>query len=375
MAEKELSGKKIWIDVEEPKTGIMFKSLFEMFEKAGAELLITARDFDSTFNVMDDVGTNYLRIGSHGGATLENKLNAYIERLDKLFPIVTEFDPDYFVTFSSVEGPRISFGLGIPSIGINDEPRNQPVCKLIFPLLDEIITPSCIPQHLYEELHATPEKIIRYNGIDEIGWLSTYQPNPNILEKHDLHKGKFVLIRSEMSSASYFVGKLKTEETKIAEFLPEIVKKFPNHKYIVLIRSPQQKQWLTKQLGNRTGESDIIITQYMPNIVDLCFYSALVISGGGTIVRESSLLGVPSIEFFPGETAPQEKFLMQRGFPMHHIKTPENIIKKSSEILENGPEEHRFKDEFKKKIEELDNPNVVLFNRVKDRLKTSEQSR
>ena len=53
-----LKGKKIWIDAEEPKTGIMLKSLIKWFKEAGAELLITARDFDSTFKILDDTGFN-----------------------------------------------------------------------------------------------------------------------------------------------------------------------------------------------------------------------------------------------------------------------------------------------------------------------------
>ena len=73
--------------------------------------------------------------------------------------------------------------MNIPSIGYNDEPRNVPVCKLIFPYLDNIITPSCVPEQLYINLHANPNKLIRYNGIDEIAWLSEYQPNPSILDK------------------------------------------------------------------------------------------------------------------------------------------------------------------------------------------------
>ncbi|GAJ16900.1 unnamed protein product, partial [marine sediment metagenome] len=76
---------------------------------------------------------------------------------------------------------------------------------------------------------------------------------------------------------------------------------------------------------------------------------ALVISGGGTIVRESSLLNVPSIEFFPGETAPQEHFLINNGFPLSHIKKSEKIIRKSIEFLSEKPHHDRFNDSFKKK--------------------------
>ena len=57
----DLSDKKIWFDVEEPKTAVMFQSLFEMFQEMGAEILITARDYDSTFHILDDIAINYYK--------------------------------------------------------------------------------------------------------------------------------------------------------------------------------------------------------------------------------------------------------------------------------------------------------------------------
>ena len=219
---------KIWIDIEEPKTGIMFKSLITKFQEIGIELLITARDFDSTYQILDDLKIQFYRVGDHGGDKLENKLEAYIKRLAELFPIVKKQCPNYFITFSSVEGPRISYGLKIPSIGYNDEPRNIPVCKLIFPFLDKIITPECVPKEWYLNLHADEDKLIRYNGIDEIAWLSDYEPNADILDQHDLEKGKFVIIRSEPTVASYFIEKLRPEESMIREFFPQIFNEYPD---------------------------------------------------------------------------------------------------------------------------------------------------
>ncbi|MBY9021539.1 MAG: DUF354 domain-containing protein [Candidatus Lokiarchaeota archaeon] len=363
-----LLGKKIWIDIEEPKTGIMFKSLLEKFRNDGADILVTARDYDSTFQILDDLKVNYEKVGNHGGSTLEQKLKSYIERLAELYPKIVNFKPDYFVTFSSVEGTRISYGLNIPSIGFNDEPRNVPVCKLIFPYLDTIITPKCIPEQLYIDLHATPEKLIRYNGIDEIAWLSEYQPNPSILDKHNLKKGEYVIIRSEPSFASYFIDILKPEESLISKFFPPIFKEFPNHKFLIIARTKKQELYLNEKLDNFKGNSNIIITRYMPNMVDLCFYSSLVISGGGTIVRESSLLNVPSIEFFPGETAPQEQFLIKNGFPLKHKKKINEIVEESLRILSTKPASDRFKNNFREKILNFENPNNICYKIVKNNL-------
>jgi len=363
-----LINKKIWIDIEEPKTAVMFSSLLKKFQREDAELLITARDYDSTFQILDDLNISYQKVGKHGGEKLEEKLETYIHRLAELFPFVSKFKPDYFITFSSVEGARISYGLNIPSIGYNDEPRNVPVCKLIFPYLDKIIIPACVPEELYINLHATPDKLIKYNGIDEIAWLSEYEPNPKILDKHSLEKGKFVIIRSEPSFASYFIDKLKPEESLISQFFPPIFTKFPDLKYFLIVRTEKQEMFLKKKLKNYINNSNIVIARYMPDMVDLCYYSALVISGGGTIVRESSLLNVPSIEYFPGDTAPQEHFLINNGFPLLHIKECEEIVKKSIEIISSKPNSDRFNNSFKEKIKKFENPNDICFNFVKENL-------
>ncbi len=364
-----LRGKKIWIDIEEPKTGIMFNSLIKMFEKdGGTGLLITARDYDSTYQILDNFGIEYKRIGKHGGEKLENKLQAYIDRLRGLLPLIRKFSPDYFITFSSVEGTRIAFGLKIPSIGFNDEPRNEPVCKLIFPFLDNIITPDCIPIEWYLRLCANQKKIIRYNGIDEIGWLSDFTPNPMILDKFNLEKGKYILMRSEPTSACYFLDKLNSEGTMISQFFPSIYKEFPDFKYFLLVRTKKQEEYLQKKLKLYLNNHNLMITRYLPNIADLCFYSALVLSGGGTIVRESSLLNVPSIEYFPGETAPQEKFLMKNNFPLEHIKDIDKIIERSVEILNQKPLANRFNLSFKQRISKFKNPNKICFEYVKKKL-------
>lgn len=121
-------------------------------------------------------------------------------------------------------------------------------------------------------------------------------------------------------------------------------------------------------MANYLGNSNIKITRYLPNMLDLCYYSSLVISGGGTIVRESSLLNVPSIEFFPGETAPQERFLINNGFPLQHLKEIDAIVKKSLEILSAKPKSNRFNKNYLTKILNFENPNDICYKIVKKNL-------
>ena len=360
--------KKIWIDIEEPKTAIMFDSLIKNLNNEKASLFITARNYDSTFQILDDLNLSYLKVGKHGGDKLEGKLKAYIERLGDLFPLIVEFNPDFFITFSSLEGARISYGLNIPSIGFNDEPRNVHVCKLLFPYMDQIITPECVPIELYINLHANPEKLIRYNGIDEIAWLAEFNPNFEELQKFNVERGKYVIIRSEPSFASYFISKLEPEKSLISEFFPLIFNEYPNLKYFIITRTEKQEDYLKSKLRDYIKNTNIILTRYLPNMTNFCFYSALVISGGGTIVRESSLLNVPSIEFFPGDSAPQELFLMKNDFPLVHIKQHKKIAEKAIEILSAKPKPSRFTKSFKDRLKNFENPNEICFNKIMDRI-------
>ncbi len=368
-----LQDKKIWIDLEEPKAPIMFAHMIQWFRDEGAELLITARDFDSTYKILDDQGLDYLKVGAHGGDTIVQKMKTYIERLDGLFEVVVPFQPDFFVTFGSVEGPRLSMGLQIPSIGFSDEPRSYFVSKQLFPFIDQLITPKCIPIEDYLKIHADREKIIRFDGIDEIAWLSHYTPNPHLLNEFGVQQGKFVLMRSEPAFADYFLNKLKPEETLISQIFPPLYCQHPDYTYFLLVRTDKQEKWLREQLNEYVSYPNVRITQYLPHIVDLCFYAAVVISGGGTIVRESSLLNVPSIEFFPGDSAPQEIFLTSNGFPMEHIREPDLIVKRALEIISAGPGQNRFNLSFREHIAKFEDPCRICFDYVVDKL-TNTQS-
>lgn len=369
-----LEGKKIWVDLEHQKGAIMLNSLFKRLENDGMELMYTARDFGNNIQVCAEQGIPYKLVGKHGGESLNQKLRASLERTLALIPIVEEFKPDHYLSFGSVEGTRVAFGLQIPSIFFNDEPRSVAVSKLTLPLIDHVITPSCIPKEEYIKLGATPEKIIQYNGIDEIAWISTHQPNPNVLDELDIQKGEYVLMRTEMTHAEYLRDKMRPEETNIVKFFPKIYKEFPNHKYFLLARTELQFNWMKEQFQEYDPEH-VIVTKYVPHLQDFIFYSALIASGGGTIVRESSLMGVPSIEFFPGETAWQEHFLMDNGFPMYHLREPDEVIDKAIEILGNEPSEERFTEMFKEKLKEFENPNDVCYKYIVDRLLQIDEER
>ena len=358
-----LDGKRIWVDLEHQKTGIMLVSLLKRLERDGCEILYTAREFANTSKVLDEVGISYKLVGAHGGADLKDKLTTHVARLQELIPIVSDFSPDLALTFSSVELARIGFGLSIPTIGFNDEPRSWAVAKLTLPLYTRVLTPACIPKKEYYRLGATEENLVQYNGIDEVAWVEPFEPDKSVLAEMDVEKGEYVLLRTEMTHAQYLREMMDPGDTSIINFLPDVYRAFPNHKYFIIPRMNEQHELLKKKLVPLAPDK-IIVTDYINKLTDFIFYSGLVASGGGTIVRESALFNIPSIEFFPGKTAWQEHFLMNNEFPLWHIRDENDVAAKMKEILEHGISSDRFTSDYKKKLANYDNPNEICYQEI-----------
>ena len=89
-----------------------------------------------------------------------------------------------------------------------------------------------------------------------------------------------------------------------------------------------------------------------------------------TAGAEPGQMVVVSIESFPGDTAPQEHFLMENGFPLWHIKEPKEISRKAIDLLGTEPSKDRFTGAFKNKIDQFDNPTEILLQHVLEDLKT-----
>ncbi|MGV9204720.1 MAG: DUF354 domain-containing protein [Promethearchaeia archaeon] len=341
---------KIWIDACEPKTVIMLKPLYNQLRKKH-DIYITSRDFDSTFYLLEKNNLPHIKAGKHGGGSKLGKLKAYSERLDELIKITEKEKPDFLFSLASPEALRISYGLGIPNIIFNDEPRSEGVVKLTLGIADQVIVPECIPLEWYLKYITDQEKLIRFHGIDEVGWLADFEPNKRVISDMGLKENQYVVSRTEATKAQYLADKMEPHETALTKFVPKLVKNHPELTFIILTRYPEQYDHLTSFFKDEIKDETVQIYNALENLANIMYFSKLVITGGGTMVRESALLGVPSIEYFPLGTYPQEQFLIDNGFPLKHIKNEKKIVNNARQFLEEN-----YKIDTKDKIKQLDNP-------------------
>ncbi len=356
---------KIWLDFCEPKSVTMLRPLYEKLIKDN-DVFITARDFDSTYYLLNKWGVDYIPVGKYGGRTVLGKLEAYSKRLSELIEVISKEKPEFLFCITSPEALRISFGLQIPNIMFNDEPRSYGPCSTTFPYVNQIIVPKCIPLKLYLEYGLKEEKIIRFNGIDEVGWLSDFKPDESVLNYLNLTKDYYVICRTEPTKAGYLANKMKPHETQLSEIIPELLQHTSDFKFLIITRSEEQYNFLKLKFKEYINVDTVRIYQGLDNLAQIMYFAKLVITGGGTIVRESALLGVPSIEFFPLETYPQEQFLMDNGFPLKHFHLAKDSVNQAIKYLESN-----YKIDTFEKIRILDNPIEICITKFKERISKS----
>jgi hypothetical protein len=360
---------KIWLDFCEPKSVIMLRPLYNRLI-ADHEVFITARDFDSTYALMDEWGVPYYKIGNYGGADLMGKLRSYADRLKDLIDVVDQEKPDFLFCITSPEAIRVAFGIKLPHIMFNDEPRSYGCSALTLPFVQHVIVPKPIPIEWYLPYGIPSEKIVQFNGIDEVAWLNKedFTPSSQYAQDLGLDEGQYIVCRTEATqSYAHLEDRMQSHETLLTEVIPQLRQYFDetnqNLKILILTRYQEQFDYLSTIFASEIDTRILILRQHVAHLADIMYYAALVLSGGGTMVRESALLGIPSIEFIPTETYPQEQFLMENGFPLVHKKTVEEIIESCKNYLENPS-----KIDTHALIDNLENPILIGLNLFKQKM-------
>ena len=346
----------IWFDMLTPKHVILFHTIAEKL-KPKIKATFTTRNYDCNLDLMRDLHIPTKTIGVHGGGTLEGKLIESAKRLLKLSEFVIKDKPDFVIHFSSPEAARISFGLGIKSICLNDTSHATAVTKLTAPLSDYLIAPQHIQSDWIKRVKAWGTNVILYNGVDEVEWTKTFKSNIQYIKSViDVDFDRpIVLFRPEEEKASYMITN-SNRVPKYIKIIKGIIKKVPSAQIIAFPRYEDQRIKLAEFKDN------VIIPDHCLVAAHLISFASVVITGGGTMARESALLGTPAISFFNRSTIFQN-YLKNMGFPFEQIVDENRVISRVNEILKNPD---AFKVDTGELLSKLESPSdkikQIIFN-------------
>lgn len=317
---------KIWIDISNAPHVRFFKDVIKYLEAEGEDLIVTARQFGDIHKLMNMYDIDFISVGKHG-VSLYDKLKESTSRVYNLVDIIADERVDVALSKHSIELPRISFGLGIPSLYVLDNEHALAANKLTLPLCDRIITPNKIDMWKLMKFGADPNTIIPYNGTSELMHFKSFNYNDDVFKdlKLNLEHQKTILMRPEPSLASY----LNTDCRK--SVLSPIVDELKEHANILIL--PRFKE----QADIFEGIDHVTILEPPVDTSSLIKKCDLVIGAGGTMNREAAILQTPVISCYPGETLSVDQYYIDNGL-MYRSNNVNQVITKALDFLQNPHE-------------------------------------
>jgi predicted glycosyltransferase len=265
---------RIVVDVNHPAHVHCFRNFIREMEEKGHEVMITATRKDISLKLLDNLGHDYVNLGSYGNTLLEKLFNLPVIDI-RMYKAVKKFDPDVFIGLGSIRATHVSFALHKRSIVIDDTEISREQMLLFMPFVDIVCTPAFFRLDL-------GKKQVRFNAYKELAYLHPryFRPDPGVLDALGLKRDeRFIVVRFVAWGASHDVGHHGITDR------------------LSLVRELEQYGRVFVSSEAKPGpEFDPYRIDLPPEkFHDLLYYASLFVGEGGTTATEAALLGTHSI--------------------------------------------------------------------------------
>lgn len=294
---------KIWFDADNAPHVLVMQPIVDELIRRGHSVHFTARNRASTCELLDLYGFDYIVVGGKYGKSKISKIQGTIKRALALKNVMKKLHVDVSFGHGSRALPIASSMLNVPSVTMYDYEWVNPFifnrfCKTIL-LPDVISTNRCLKAGI------STKKIRFFPGLKENLYLNNVCPDPSIGTELGLKKeNTVVLLRPPATTAHYHNP--KTEEI-LGALLDRILDN-AELQILWLPRTPEQNNLLPS-----AHRAEVIIPEKVYPGSQLVLSCDMVIGGGGTMTRESAVLGVPSVSFFSGTSGAADTMLEKMG--------------------------------------------------------------
>ena len=315
---------RIWVDLTNPAHVIVLRPLVQLLEADGHEVTLTARPLSHTTELLDDWGHPYTAIGHHGGASRVGKALAAGSRTAQAFAFARGKRFDYGLAHGSTDLPPVGRLLRIPNTTMFDYEWARLQHELNCRLATRVLVPDAILAERLEPYGARPPKLVQYPGLKEEYYLGDFEPDESMLGELGLDpSGVIAVVRTAPSYALYLGGSEN-------ELLPRVLRRLLDEEaqVVVLARTDDQRRAL------RELDGSLIVPEHAVDGRSLAALADLVVSAGGTMIREAAVLGTPVWSIFEGRLGAVDELLIAEG-RVHFLRDPgELVVEKAPAVRE-----------------------------------------
>jgi uncharacterized protein len=291
---------RLWVDIENPPQAQYLTPLADAFKRAGAEVLITARDLGITFDLLREQGVDFRPVGEGFGPRRWQKAVGVARRGRALRKIVRAGQrPDALVAVSR-PSMLVARRLGFPSFMVCDYEHAD--LRLYRLARSFILHPAVIAREVFVEKGFPPERVIGFAGLKED--ISFSRLDIDSVPSHDLGIADGlvrVLFRPPAAESHYYVSQSGALARELLEHLAADDR-------VVVVFSPRYG-WQSDELTDLTWTNPPVVLKDAVPFVPLLKSVDLVVSSGGTMLREAAWFGVPAYSIFQSELGSVDRYL------------------------------------------------------------------
>lgn len=167
--------------------------------------------------------------------------------------------------------------------------------------------PDVVPANPFVSAGISADAIRRYEGLKEDVYLADFRPSTNIRAGLGISSSQILVTFRPASDNAHYLNHSKTSLQYL--LLNRLLRMTGVH-VLLLPRTERQRKMFATQYA---GWSSLQIARAILDGPSLIYESDLVVSGGGTMVREAAVLGVPAVSCFEGRLGAVDQYLVRAG--------------------------------------------------------------
>jgi uncharacterized protein len=309
---------RIWIDVENPPQVQYLAPLQAGFESAGADVVLTARDYGETFDLLRARGTPFRPVGASYGRRRWQKALGMLGRVRALRSSLKPDRPDA-VVHAGRAAALAARTLGAASFAINDYEFSDMKADRFAG--SYVFFPDAIEADSFRRQGFAADRLLPFSGLKEdltFADLDIAAVAPHRFQDEPDPRLARVLVRPAAEDSHYY----RAESGEITLELLRFLSRRDDTVVVFAPRYPRQADYL----GRYDWTVQPIMLDRAVPFVSLLKAVDAVVSSGGTMIREAAYLGVPAYSTFRGEQAAVDRFLESTG-RLRFLSTPADFAR------------------------------------------------
>lgn len=333
----------ILIDIGHPAHVHYFRNFIKIFESKGHNFIISSREKECTFELLDNYNIKYFSRGK-GGESFIGKIIYLFYANWVIYKLARTFKPDLFLSMASPYAAQVSWLTGKPHFAFDDTEHAVFARKFYKKFSKIIFTPHCFTKNL-------GPKQIRFDSFMELFYLHPKYFSPSNTIFSDLGVDKqtpYIILRFISWGASHDLGHSGIDlVTK-----RELVKKLSSNYKVVISSEGDLPEDLEK--------FRIKFPAYkMHNVLA---NASLFIGESATMAQECAMLGTPAV--YVNTLNAGTLINLERKGLIYSFRGPQSMLKKIDKLLEikNLTQEHKKR--MNRMLKPLVDPNRFLVDYV-----------